>query len=123
MMPAGGAVQRMLAALLVVCSLAANLAAPAFLPRAEAALPFGDAPICSAHETQPDGGLPADADPARLCPMCLLLGHQGAFAPASGVLAAQTAAPSRFLPPPRRTPAPHGVSHRLQSARGPPVLA
>lgn len=99
-----------------------NLVLPAFHGQAEAyAAPFDDVVICSAHQLD-DAPAPERAA-AKLCAMCLMLGHHGAFAPSqqpasAPSLAAVAAPPSVFA----GAGLPAGIADRPFAPRAPPAL-
>jgi hypothetical protein len=85
---------RRFAAWLAMLALLLEIVAPAFATastsRAEVLRTFPDAQICSAHVPEAVGQGKGSA--FDLCPLCLLLGHHGAFAPT----AEEAVAPQRL---------------------------
>lgn len=114
--------QRLLTAWAIVLSLAINLALPALQPSTPLGLPFDDIQICSAHLSPADAPTADDAG-RQLCPMCLLLGHQAAFAPAGQVQLRQPSRLAAAVAVPLDTHGNRRTASRPQTARGPPNLA
>ncbi|GEM_PF-5754690 len=118
----GRARRRLLTAWAIVLSLAINLVLPALLPSTAVGLPFDDVQICAAHPSI-DSHPAADKRVLQLCPMCLLLGHQAAFAPTGPVPFLQPARLAGVVARPPDATSHHRSQTRPQTARGPPFLA